>query len=150
MSLADPRALAACVRGEMSLATACDVSAAALAAARSLAATCAEHGRDDLARAILEGCTALDEHDAWTWRSLARITLRLGDAAAAHGAAVRAAELARARGVVDADAILIVARASLCAGRREDARAWLASLPPKLPDQDAVALARALTDRLSQ
>ena len=66
---ATPQSLAACARGEITLAEACGVDRASLAAARTLAYLCSKQGRDDLARTILEGCVALDDRDPETFRA---------------------------------------------------------------------------------
>ena len=115
-----PPALAACVRGEITLADACGVDRASLAAARTLAYLCSKQGREDLARTILEGCVALDDRDPETFRALAALSLRLGDAARARVAAERALGIER-----EPEAGLLFARSLVALGAWTDARAWL-------------------------
>lgn len=124
-ALDDPATLAACASGAYGLASACGVPADALEAARSLASWAASCGRLDRAQVLLEGCVALDPSDAWSWRALASLALRRGDAAGAHRAAAQAAQIARARGERDAEAALLLARALVALGHAADARPWL-------------------------
>jgi thioredoxin-like negative regulator of GroEL len=143
-----PSMLAACARGEVSVAAAMGVSAEVLQGARSLAWLVAEAGRADLARTILEGCVALDEGDAWSYRTLSALALRMGDVDSAWRNASRAAALANARGDFDAEAALLVARSMIAAGRTEEARPWLSAACQHAAPQKTRATALALQGRL--
>ena len=93
MTSGDAMKLNACARGEISLAHARDVAPEELDALRWLAHFVATHGRADLALPILAGCVALDDRDAWSWRTLGILQRDRGNAAAAREAFERAARL---------------------------------------------------------
>lgn len=116
-----PATLAACARGETTLAEAFAVSAEALGAARRLAHDVARGGREDLARVLLRGCVHLDPSDLWSLCALAELSLRAGDADTGRWAAARAAGLPGG----DGRAELLAGRACLAQGQREEAARWL-------------------------
>lgn len=142
----------ACARGEISVARAREVSPEALDAARELACFVASNGRADLAISILAGLVALDDGDAWAWRSLAALQLDRGAVAAAGAAASRAAQLAQAAGGTDPVAAWLVGRVLVAEGRRSEAAPWLASAAadPSAPPAvrtSASALSRRIAER---
>jgi len=144
-----PAALAAVARGQGSLARALGVPGEALAAARHLAWTALEAGRDDIARVLLEGCVALDEADRWSARALGELLLRTGQVQAALEVSHRAASAARAAGATDAGACLVAARALIASGRTSDAVGWLRAAHGDPTASRAVQrVAHAVADRI--
>lgn len=153
MTAADVMKMNACARGEITVARARDVSPEALDAARELACFVASNGRADLAISILAGLVALDDGDAWAWRSLAALQLDRGAMAAAGAAASQAARLAQAAGGTDPIAAWLLGRVLVAEGRAPEAVQWLASAAadpsaPRAVTTSATALSRRIAARL--
>jgi len=145
MSPAERSGLSACARGEMSLAAARAVPGDALAAARAIAWEVAAAGRHDLAFRILSGAVALDPYDGWSQRALAVLRLHGGEPARAVEAASAAVRTAEQRGGADPEAALLLGRALVAAGRREEAVGWLSSAAR---DPSCSRTARAVLSRI--
>ena len=119
--------IARAVHERRPLASVIGVPQASLEAARALARWAGAIGEPHLAIAAWEGCAALDDAPS-SWLGLADAALAAGDARRAFEAAARACAHPAATRADRDRAALASARACLCGGLDEDARAWLRTL----------------------
>ena len=120
--------LLACAQGHTPLRSLLEIEARELRGLRALARRLRRAGRRAQARAIVEGCLALDGLDAPSWTLLAELALADARFEEALGAAEAALQIAAAVARLDPWADLLAARALLGLGAGERARPHLERL----------------------